>query len=243
MMNEAKFKRVLLKLSGEALSGQDGRGINAEVLENIVDEVAQVVAMGVEVAIVVGGGNIWRGLGGTKKGISRTTGDSMGMLATVINSLAISDALNAEGVKARVMTAINMEPVAEFYAAPKARRELEKGEVVVFGGGIGNPYFSTDTTAALRAAEIEADVILMAKNIDGVYDSDPRVNPNAKRFATITYGEILSKGLKVMDATAASLCRDNDIAIFVFDMLTKGNIKRAVMGENIGTYIRSEKND
>ena len=187
MMNEAKFKRVLLKLSGEALSGQDGRGINAEVLQNIVDEVAQVTAMGVEVAIVVGGGNIWRGLGGTKNGISRTTGDSMGMLATVINSLAISDALNADGVKARVMTAINMEPVAEFYAAPKARRELEKGEVVVFGGGIGNPYFSTDTTAALRAAEIGADVILMAKNIDGVYDSDPKVNPNAKLFDVFIY--------------------------------------------------------
>ena len=237
-MSEAKFKRVLLKLSGEALSGEDGYGINAEVLHSIAEQITEIVKMGIEVGVVVGGGNIWRGLTGTKKGITRTTGDAMGMLATVINALAISDAVNDCGVKAQAMTATDMEPVAEHYAVRKAKAALEQGNVVVFGGGIGNPFFSTDTTAALRAAEIGADVILMAKTIDGVYDSDPKVNPDAKRFETITHTEILKYGLKVMDATAASLCRDNHIDIFVFDMLTEGNIKRAVMGENIGTYIK-----
>ena len=232
-MSEAKFKRVLLKLSGEALSGEDGYGINAEVLHSIAEQITEIAKMGIEVGVVVGGGNIWRGLTGTKKGITRTTGDAMGMLATVINALAISDAVNDCGVKAQAMTATDMEPVAEHYAVRKAKAALEQGNVVVFGGGIGNPFFSTDTTAALRAAEIGADVILMAKTIDGVYDSDPKVNPEAKRFETI-----LKYGLKVMDATAASLCRDNHIDIFVFDMLTEGNIKRAAMGENIGTYIK-----
>ena len=217
-MSEAKFKRVLLKLSGEALSGEDGYGINAEVLHSIAEQITEIAKMGIEVGVVVGGGNIWRGLTGTKKGIPRTTGDAMGMLATVINALAISDAVNDCGVKAQAMTATDMEPVAEHYAVRKAKAALEQGNVVVFGGGIGNPFFSTDTTAALRAAEIGADVILMAK--------------------TITHTEILKYGLKVMDATAASLCRDNHIDIFVFDMLTEGNIKRAAMGENIGTYIK-----
>ena len=237
-MSEAKFKRVLLKLSGEALSGEDGYGIDAEVLHSIAEQITEIAKMGIEVGVVVGGGNIWRGLTGTKKGITRTTGDAMGMLATVINALAISDAVNDCGVKAQAMTATDMEPVAEHYAVRKAKAALEQGDVVVFGGGIGNPFFSTDTTAALRAAEIGADVILMAKTIDGVYDSDPKVNSDAKRFETITHTEILKYGLKVMDATAASLCRDNHIDIFVFDMLTEGNIKRAAMGENIGTYIK-----
>ena len=198
-MSEAKFKRVLLKLSGEALSGEDGYGINAEVLHSIAEQITEIAKMGIEVGVVVGGGNIWRGLTGTKKGITRTTGDAMGMLATVINALAISDAVNDCGVKAQAMTATDMEPVAEHYAVRKAKAALEQGNVVVFGGGIGNPFFSTDTTAALRAAEIGADVILMAKTIDGVYDSDPKVNPEAKRFETITHTEILKYGLKVIE--------------------------------------------
>ena len=236
-MDQPKYKRVILKLSGEALSGEGGFGLEANVLNSMAQQISELVEAGVEVAIVVGGGNIWRGVTGAKRGIDRATADYMGMLATVINSLALQDALEASGVDTRVMTAIEMREVAEPYIKRRAIRHLEKGRVVIFGAGTGNPYFSTDTTAALRAAEMGVDVILMAKKVDGVYDDDPKTNPNAHRFESLKYIDVLNQGLKVMDSTAISLCMDNNIPLIVFDMMTPGNMKRAAMGEKIGTYV------
>ena len=207
------------------------------MLNSMAQQILELVQSGVEVAIVVGGGNIWRGVTGAKRGIDRATADYMGMLATVINSLALQDALEAIGIDTRVMTAIEMREVAEPYIKRRAIRHLEKGRVVIFGAGTGNPYFSTDTTAALRAAEMGVDVILMAKKVDGVYDDDPKKNPNAHRFETLKYIDVLNQGLKVMDSTAISLCMDNNIPLIVFDMMTPGNMKRAAMGEKIGTYV------
>lgn len=237
-MAEGKYKRVVLKLSGEALAGEKGFGINTAVVDSIAKEIRNITAEGVEVAIIVGGGNIWRGMSENAKGMERATADYMGMLATIINSLALQDALEDEDVDTRVQTAIEMRQIAEPYIRRRAVRHLEKGRVVIFGGGTGSPYFSTDTTAALRAAEIEADVILMAKkNTDGVYDSDPQKNPDAKRFEEIDYLEVLNRGLAVMDSTAISLCMDNHIPLIVFSIDEPGNIFRAAMGEKIGTKV------
>ena len=236
-MDQPKYKRVILKLSGEALSGDLGYGLEANVLSSMAQQILELTQSGVEVAIVVGGGNIWRGVTGAKRGIDRATADYMGMLATAINSLALQDALEAAGMETRVMTAIEMREVAEPYIKRRAIRHLEKGRVVIFGAGTGNPYFSTDTTAALRAAEMGVDVILMAKKVDGVYSADPKTNPDAVKFDTLKYIDVLNQGLKVMDSTAISLCMDNNIPLIVFDMMTPGNMKRAAMGETIGTYV------
>ncbi|MGB9802510.1 UMP kinase [Desulfofundulus sp.] len=240
MAQVPRYKRVILKLSGEALAGNQGYGIDPDVVKSIARQIDELVQMGVQVAVVVGGGNIWRGVAGSAKGMDRATADYMGMLATVINSLALQDALEKQGVNTRVQTAIEMREVAEPYIRRRAIRHLEKGRVVIFAAGTGNPYFSTDTTAALRAAEIEADVILMAKRVNGVYDSDPLKNPNARRYERLTYIELLNKGLAVMDATATSLCMDNRIPLVVFNLNQEGNIKRAVLGENVGTYVGGE---
>lgn len=236
-MDQPKYKRVILKLSGEALSGEVGYGLEANVLSSMAQQILELTQAGVEVAIVVGGGNIWRGVAGAKRGIDRATADYMGMLATVINSLALQDALEAAGMETRVMTAIEMREVAEPYIKRRAIRHLEKGRVVIFGAGTGNPYFSTDTTAALRAAEMGVDAILMAKKVDGVYSDDPKKNPDAVKFDSLKYIDVLNQGLKVMDSTAISLCMDNNIPLIVFDMMTPGNMKRAAMGETIGTYV------
>ncbi|WP_346354597.1 UMP kinase [Azotosporobacter soli] len=237
-MSTSKYKRVVLKLSGEALAGSQGYGIDPVVVDAIAREIKELRATGIEVAVVVGGGNIWRGLSGSAKGMDRATADYMGMLATVMNALAMQDALEHCDVDSRVQTAIEMRQVAEPYIRRKAIRHMEKGRVVVFAAGTGNPYFSTDTTAALRAAEIEADVILMAKkNVDGVYDSDPRQNPNAKKFDELAYIEVLQRGLGVMDSTATSLCMDNKIPIIVFNMDVPGNILKAALGHEIGTVV------
>lgn len=238
-MNQPVYKRVVLKLSGEALAGQIGYGIDAAMMSTIAKQVKEVVQLGVEVAIVVGGGNIWRGISGSAKGIDRATADYMGMLATVMNSLALQDSLENLGVPTRVQTSINMQQVAEPYIRRRAIRHLEKGRVVIFAAGTGNPYFSTDTTAALRAAEIEAEVILMAKNkVDGVYSADPFVDPTAVKYETLTYMEVLNKNLGVMDSTASSLCMDNNIPLIVFSISEQGNIKRAVLGAEIGTIVK-----
>ncbi|MFX4260899.1 UMP kinase [Pelotomaculum propionicicum] len=239
-MVSPKYSRIVLKLSGEALAGSLGFGIDPDVVNAIARQIKDVVAHGVEMAIVVGGGNIWRGVAGSAKGMDRATADYMGMLATIMNSLALHDALQKHGVNTRTQTAIEMKEVAEPYIRRRAIRHMEKGRVVIFAGGTGNPYFSTDTTAALRAAEIEAQVILMAKRVDGVYDSDPMINPDAKKFEVLTYIEMLNRGLGIMDSTAASLCMDNKIPLIVFDLNVDGNIKRAVFGEKIGTYIGGE---
>lgn len=238
-----KYKRIILKCSGEALAGETEYGIDQETLTSIAKQIAEVSSLGVEVAIVVGGGNIWRGISGSSKGMDRATADYMGMLATVMNSLALQDALEKEGVSTRVQTAIEMKAFAELYIRRRAIRHLEKGRVVIFAAGTGNPYFSTDTAAALRAAEIEADVILMAKKVDGVYDCDPNKNPNAKRYDKLNYLEVINKELAVMDSTAVSLCKDNAIPLVVFNIDRPGNIYRAVMGEDIGTYLGGDKND
>ena len=236
-MDKPKYKRVLLKLSGEALAGDVKYGIEHSVLSSIAEQVHELFEMGIEIAIVVGGGNIWRGVSGSRKGMDRTTADYRGMLATVINSLALQDALESVGVPTRVMTAIEMRQVAEPYIRRRAVRHLEKGRVIIFAAGTGNPFFSTDTTAALRSAEMEAEVILMAKQVDGVYTADPLKDPNAVKFDRLSYIDVLNKGLAVMDSTAASLCMDNKIPIIVFDLTQEGNIRRAVMGETIGTYV------
>ncbi len=236
-MQTAPYKRIVLKLSGEALAGNDGFGINHEIITDISQQVVEVVQKGVEVGIVVGGGNIWRGVAGSAKGMDRATADYMGMLATVINSLALQDALEQTDMPTRVMSAIEMKEVAEPYIRRRAIRHLEKGRVVIFAAGTGNPYFSTDTAAALRSAEIEADVILMAKKVDGVYDSDPIQNPQARKFNFLEYIDVINKGLGVMDSTAASLCMENNIPIVVFDLTKYGNILKAAMGEKIGTYV------
>jgi len=220
------------------LAGARGLGIDSEILDTVAKDLKDLIELGVETAVVIGGGNIWRGVQGSAKGMDRATSDYMGMLATVINALAMQDAIERHGVQSRLQTAIEMREVAEPYIRRRAIRHLEKKRVVLFAAGTGNPYFSTDTTAALRAAEIEADVILMAKKgTDGVYDSDPNVNKDAKRFECISYMDILSKGLKVMDATATSLCMDNSIPMIVFDISVPGNIRRAALGEPVGTYV------
>ncbi len=231
-----KYKRVMLKVSGEALAGKAGFGINFDIVTTIAEKIKECYDMGVQIAIVVGGGNFWRGRSG--EGMDRTRADHMGMLATVINSLALLDALEQVGVEARVQTAIEMRQIAEPYIRLKAARHLEKGRVVIFACGTGNPFFSTDTTAALRAAEIDAEVILLAKKVDAVYDSDPNINPNAKKLDSLTHLDVLNKGLGVMDSTATSLCMDNKIPIHVFGIEDPENIKRAVMGENIGTIVK-----
>ncbi|MGI6113736.1 MAG: UMP kinase [Mahellales bacterium] len=232
------YNRIVLKLSGEALAGNKGYGINHEIINEIAEEIKEVKEMGLEIAIVVGGGNIWRGRSGV--GMDRTTADHMGMLATVINGLALQDALEKKNVQTRVQTAVEMRQIAEPYIRRKAIRHLEKGRVVIFASGIGNPYFSTDTTAALRAAEIEAEVILLAKNVDGVYDDDPNVNPNAKKIKGLSYIEVLNRGLGVMDSTAISLCMDNKIPIVVFGLNQPNNIKKVIEGQQIGTIIKEE---
>lgn len=237
-----KYKRVVFKLSGEALAGNKGYGIDPSIVDSIAREIKEVKSTGIEVAIVVGGGNIWRGLAGSAKGMDRATADYMGMLATVMNSLGLQDALENCGVDTRVQTAIEMRQVAEPYIRRRAIRHLEKGRVVIFAAGTGNPYFSTDTTAALRAAEIEADVILMAKkNADGVYDADPRYNPDAKKFKELDYIEVLKRGLGVMDSTATSLCMDNKIPIIVFSIDEPGNMLKAALGQDIGTVVGGKK--
>lgn len=235
-----KYKRVILKLSGEALAGNQGFGIDSDVLTSVAEQLVEIRHMGVEVAVVVGGGNIWRGASGSAKGMDRATADYMGMLATVLNGLALQDAIEKLGVATRVQTAIEMREIAEPYIRRKAITHLEKGYIVIFAAGTGNPFFSTDTTAALRGAEIGAEIILKATQVDGVYDSDPRKNPDAVRFAELSYLEVLRRGLGVMDATATSLCMDNNIPILVFNLGNKGNIRRAVLGEDIGTYVRGE---
>ncbi|EFE28193.1 UMP kinase [Filifactor alocis ATCC 35896] len=237
-MQSAQYKRVLLKLSGEALAGEKGVGIDNTVVSNIAKSVKTLTERGIQVAIVVGGGNIFRGRSG--EGMDRTTADHMGMLATVINSLAMRSALENIGVDTRVQTAIEMQAMAEVYIRLRAMRHLEKGRVVIFGAGTGNPYFSTDTAAALRAAEIDAEVILLAKKVDGVYDDDPITNPNAKKFDHLTYIDVLQKNLKVMDSTATSLCMDNNIPIRVFSLEDPENIIRVVDGEKIGTIVEGE---
>ena len=234
---EAKYKRVIIKLSGEALAGEIGYGLESNTLNTLAEQIAEISALGVEVACVVGGGNTWRGIAGAKRGIDRATADYMGMLATVINALALQDVLEKHDVDTRVMSAIEMREVAEPYIKRRAIRHLEKGRVVIFAAGTGNPFFSTDTTAALRAAEIEAEAILMAKKVDGVYDCDPKTHPEAQRFETLTFLEVLNRGLKVMDSTAISLCMDNNIPIQVFNITEKGNMMKAVLGEKIGTLV------
>ena len=233
---EPIYNRVLLKLSGEALAGSDHFGINEAMTQKVAKEVKQIHDLGVEVAIVVGGGNFWRGR--TSKDMDRATADYMGMLATVMNSLALQDAFLALGVPAKVQTAIEMKEIAEPYARRRALSHLEHGDIVIFGAGTGSPFFSTDTAAALRAAEIDADVILLAKNVDGVYDSDPATNPNAVRFDELTHMEVVEKDLKVMDLTAATLCKDNHIIIHVFAIAEEGNVVKAIAGEKIGTIIK-----
>lgn len=240
-MNEAKYKRVVLKLSGEAMAGEAGFGINPETIQGMVQEIKAVHELGVEIAIIVGGGNIWRGNIGAEMGMDRAQADYMGMLATVMNALALQDSLENNGVPTRVQTAIDMRQVAEPFIRRRAMRHLEKGRVVIFAAGTGNPYFSTDTLAALRAAEINAEVILMAKNnVDGVYNADPRHDESAKKFDNLTHLEVIAKGLKVMDSTASSLSMDNNIPLIVFNLNEPGNIRRVVCGENIGTIVGNE---
>lgn len=235
--SKPKYRRVLLKLSGEALGGQAGSSICPEAIHDMARQIGQVRRLGVQIVIVVGGGNIFRGLPGSERGIERATGDYMGMLATVINSLALQDALEKQGVATRVQTAITMSQLAEPFIRRRAVRHLEKGRVVIFGGGTGNPYFSTDTAAALRANEIGAEVILKATKVDGIYDSDPKKNPKARRYAQITYLEALRRQLKVMDSTAFSLCMDNRMPIIVFDLFKPGNLRRVVLGAKVGTLV------
>ena len=239
-MNKAKrpkYSRILLKVSGEALGGERGIGISPESVRHMAGQIREVRDLGVQVVLVVGGGNIFRGLSGSEKGVERATGDYMGMLATVINALALQDALEKLGVATRVQSAISMAQVAEAFIRRRAVRHLEKGRVVIFGGGTGNPYFSTDTAAALRANEIGAEVVMKATKVDGIYDSDPKKNAKARRFAQITYSEALQRRLQVMDSTAFSLCMDNKMPIIVFDFFRPHNLKRVVMGEKVGTVV------
>jgi len=231
------YQRVLLKLSGEALMGELAYGIDPAIVDAIAQEIAGVVQAGIELAIVVGGGNIFRGVKGASAGMDRATADYIGMIATVMNAMTLQDALERADVPTRVQTAISMQELAEPYIRRRAIRHLEKGRVVIFGGGSGNPFFTTDTAAALRAAEINAEVLFKATKVDGVYDSDPATNPNAKRYNSLTYSHVLAKDLKVMDGTAIALCKDNKIPIMVFNLSVRGNINRAVMGEPIGTIV------
>jgi len=239
-MNRQSFTRVLLKLSGESLAGDQGYGIDPHTINAIAKEISEVVAQGVQLALVIGGGNIFRGLAASSKGMDRSSADYMGMLATVINSLAMQDALEKQGVSTRVQTAIGMQEVAEPYIRRRAMRHLEKGRVVIFGAGTGNPYFTTDTAASLRAMEINAQVILKGTKVDGVYSADPKKDPDAVKLPEITYIDVLRKGLQVMDATAISLCMDNKLPIIVFDLTVPGNIKKVISGEAIGTIVQGE---
>ena len=232
---QPKYKRVLLKLSGEALAGDQKFGLNEKVISMVVDQLVKVHEMGVEIALVIGGGNFWRGRQGTN--MDRATADQMGMLATVINSLAMMDAIEQRGVPTRVQTALNMISVAEPYVLRKALHHFEKGRIVIMACGTGNPYCSTDTAAAQRACEIDADVLLMAKNVDGIYDSDPAVNPDAKKYDRLTFSDIINKGLKAMDTTAATMCMENNIPVLAFALFEKDSIVRAVCGETLGTLI------
>lgn len=231
------YNRILLKLSGEALMGDQEFGISSEVIASYAKQIKEIADLGVEVGIVIGGGNIFRGLSGSEQGIDRVTGDHMGMLATVINSLALQNAIESLGVPTRVQTAIEMPKIAEPFIKRRAQRHLEKGRVVIFGAGTGNPYFTTDTAAALRAIEINADVVIKATKVDGIYDKDPVKFADAVKYGEVTYTEVLNKDLKVMDATAISLCRENRLPIIVFDSLVEGNIKRVILGEPIGTKV------
>ncbi|MDQ7064268.1 MAG: UMP kinase [candidate division KSB1 bacterium] len=236
-MEKPAYKRILLKLSGEALMGEQGLGIDPKVVDRLAREIKSVVDLGVQVGVVIGGGNIFRGLSASARGMDRVQADYMGMLATVINALALQDYLERYNVYTRVQSAIKMEEVAEPFIRRRAIRHLEKGRVVIFAAGTGNPYFTTDTAASLRAIEIEADVILKGTKVDGVYDSDPALNKNAKRYETLTYMDIVRQGLKVMDATAATLCMDNSLPIIVYNITVPGNLRRIVLGENIGTKV------
>ncbi len=235
----AKYKRILLKLSGESLMGQQQYGIDAVRLGEYAAQIKEIVEMGVQVGIVIGGGNIFRGLSGASKGFDRVKGDQMGMLATVINSLALSSALTALGVKTNVLTAIRMEPIGEFYNKWRAIELLEAGHVVIMSGGTGNPFFTTDTGSSLRGIEIEADVMLKGTRVDGIYTADPEKDPTATKFTDITYDEIYTRGLKVMDLTATTMCKENHLPIIVFNMDVNGNLKKVLSGENIGTYVHN----
>jgi len=234
-----KFKRVLLKLSGESLMGEQRYGIDDKRLGEYAEQIAEIVREGVQVGIVIGGGNIFRGLSGAGRGFDRVKGDQMGMLATVINSLALASALERAGVKARVLTAVRMEPIGEFYTRDKAVETLERGEVAIFSAGTGNPYFTTDTGSSLRGIEIQADAMLKGTRVDGIYTADPEKDPNAVKFDDITYDEIYNRGLKVMDLTATTMCKENNLPIIVFDMDTVGNLAKVVKGEKIGTYVHN----
>ncbi|HWV39415.1 MAG TPA: UMP kinase [Vulgatibacter sp.] len=236
-MADPKYKRILLKLSGEALMGSGKYGIDTQTLDQIAAEVGEVEAMGVETALVIGGGNIFRGVSGAAEGMDRSSADYMGMLATVINSLALQDALEKRGISTRVQSAIEMRQIAEPYIRRRASRHLEKGRVVIFAAGTGNPFFTTDTAAALRAMEIKAEVMLKATKVDGVYTSDPMKDPDARRYRSLSYMDVLQKELKVMDATAVSLCMDNDLPLVVFDLTVPGNVVRMVRGEDVGTLV------
>ncbi|MBR3565010.1 MAG: UMP kinase [Paludibacteraceae bacterium] len=233
------FKRILLKLSGESLMGEQNYGIDANRLNAYARQIKQIADKGVQVGIVIGGGNIFRGLSGATKGFDRVKGDQMGMLATVINSLALSSALQSIGQKVRVLTAIRMEPIGEFYSKQKAIESLESGAVTIFSAGTGNPYFTTDTGSALRAIEIEADVMLKGTRVDGIYTADPEKDPNAKKFTDITYDEIYNRNLRIMDLTATTMCKENNMPIYVFDMDTEGNLLRVINGEPIGTLVHN----
>lgn len=237
MTGKPRWSRVVLKLSGEALAGTREFGIDPDVVDSIARQIGEVVALGVQVAVVVGSGNIWRGRQGYAKGIDRATADYMGMIATVMNALALQDMLEKHGVPTRVQTAIEMRAIAEPYIRRRAIRHLEKGRVVIFAAGSGNPYFTTDTTAALRAAEIEARVILMQKEVGGVFDSDPKLNPNARKYDRLDYLDLINKGLSVMDTTAVSLCKDNGIELRIFDLGASDNLRRVVLGDEIGTVV------
>jgi len=232
------YRRILLKLSGEALAGDAGYGIDTDVMKVLAQEIKEISEMGVQIGVVLGGGNIFRGIKGATKGMDRASADYMGMLATVLNCLALQDALEHEGVHTRVQSAIEMQELAEPYIRRRAIRHLEKHRVVIFGAGTGNPYFTTDTTAALRGMEIGSEVVLKATKVDGIYEADPKENPKAKRFAELSYIEVLQKGLKVMDSTAISLCMDNQLPIIVFDLNQRGALKRVVEGEAVGTLVR-----
>ncbi|MBM4243917.1 MAG: UMP kinase [Deltaproteobacteria bacterium] len=238
MARTLAYRRVLLKLSGEALAGEAGYGIDDAILTRLGSEIQEVHALGVELAVVIGGGNIFRGLAGATHGIERATADYMGMLATMMNSLALQAAIERHGVQTRVLSALEMKEVAEPYIRRRATRHLEKGRVVIFAAGTGNPFFTTDTAAGLRAVEIGAEIVCKATKVDGVYDSDPMRNPSAVRYRELTYLDVLSQKLKVMDSTAISLCMDNDLPVLVFNMLEPGNLKRAMLGEPIGTVVR-----
>ncbi len=235
----AKFKRILLKLSGESLMGEQGYGIDTKRLNDYAAQIKEALAMGVQISIVIGGGNIFRGLSGATKGFDRVKGDQMGMCATVINSLALSSALGAIGVKSKVLTAIRMEPIGEFYSKWKAIEAMERCEVAIISCGTGSPYFTTDTGSSLRGIETEADVMLKGTRVDGVYTADPEKDPTATKFDEITYDEVLQRGLKVMDVTATAMCRENELPIYVFNMDTYGNLKRVLNGEPIGTYVHA----